>query len=1362
VSIPTGEVESIEEEARRLRRRTEEYQREQQRGRRRLAAVPPPPTPAPAPTAAPTPDVLTRATIEPPAAPPPLLERQARAYTGQEQPETTLARSLALYRRVMPNVERMQAQAGQVRTALDVQNAQRKAVEAASMGGKGKMPGVPLAQLPRAPAEEAAVARGELGGTPTGPSIVKLGLSVVGTELLTTAVAALVLKFPTLAAFMGEGYLEQKGIIPGKPVTRVTELAAGSMSSNLQEWDVPKNVADFVAQSVVWMSVGKAPEAGMQRDLLAAFQGLSKEDVGKAIGALRKPVLEGERGALGREGALPHWGKLVQQFPETGQADAESLARTLQQRFPDRKFEAKFNPAKGDEGASWSVNDLTAGAKNVELAAAEVPALGREGAVPPVRPPVEPPPPTEGLPPAAPLDDSSRTLDYFLGAPKSEKAQRTLIRRYEGQVGEELAEADVAIGQLRAQANAAGLKFSNKPTQDVPAIMEVLDYPGSVDEAIAAVGLSDDEAALARGLRAALDKETALLKRDVPDFSFREFYYPHELVKAEKPRMPHEFRGTPVGAKPGFTRQRKLQGTLAEILEERPDLAIRSDDPIAVVARRLHQGALYRQQFVLINQMKRVGLAIRQSELPEGVSGWRTPKEVVAFNSRPISGKPGVYTEPWVVPRELAGAIEDNFGRSAFTSNIPLNALRQTVAGLRFVKTFGGLFQHFDYAIRTLGSATKYRDLRMVATIPKAFYRGFFPGAHAKWLEWEMTSSDVGAVARRALLSHGINTQAGLSFMGREYEAIAKEFFVYRTPLVGRALKAFGSGTYVNAHREYMLDIGERLIGYYQRAGMTLDEAAAKVALAMNERFSSLPAWQSVLRNPTTRDVMRTALFSMAEQESWVRMPLRQKAFLMSVLLDVIGLSNMINLMTTGKPLPLSAYVPFVRNPESPTGIDYNVRFLRPELPWRGPDGRKQYLDLLGQADTPMRMLLSPVMAAETRLGQVPSIAKQLIAGKSTFGEQPLDDWRDIGMFLAEQVSPIPAAGFWSEYQRIGLRGAVIQGMGLNVSAEKLRDLRNRTATEETGKPYDEFTRQEQKDWRNKHPEQFATSSELPEGTPIQQAVALTEERTERVRALGVQLENGEITGTQYAADHGDIVQEIATRRAEIPPQNFKPETDEEKALDIYYRKLDKARTDSPTKLLDSEDFDAAEQAVMEELGEKGLAALETAMAASGDRNEVVFYADRKIVNESGFRDIADLIWQEEAKKRGLSSATMTFHEVTDAVADSLLDQGIEPTATQINREMIDRGWKPVLDAIDKARIQSRINHPDIEARCLRWGINGMTTARSEESMNLFQQMTGRQIKPAATGLFKFRDGKVIENLGTWCENHEHEVCNLI
>jgi hypothetical protein len=935
-----------------------------------------------------------------------------------------------------------------------------------------------------------------------------------------------------------------------------------------------------------------------------------------------------------------------------------------------------------------------------------------------------------------------------------------LIRRYEGQVTEELGVWDARISDLQTQSSSLGLRFSDKPTREVPSIMQALDYEGPLEEGIAAAGLSAEEATLMRGLRQLLDTETALLKRDVPNFSLREFYWPHELTKP--PKGIRVFRGRPVGAKPGFTRQRRLQGTLTDILEERPDLALYSGDPIAVVNRRLLQGALYRQQFVLTNQMKRVGLAVRRSQLPEGVSGWRTPKDVVSFNSRPVPGKPDVFTEPWVVPDELASAIEDNFGRSAFVSNVPLNTLRQTVAGLRFVKTFGGLFQHIDYAMRTLASATKYRDVRMVGVIPKAFADGFVPDLHAKLLRWEMTSADPDAVIIRALLSHGLNVQAGLAFMGREYEALAKEFFVYRTPIIGRALKAFGSGTFVNAHGRYMKDVGKFIVQGEMRNGLSLDEAAAKVALDMNERFSSLPAWQSVLRNPTTRDAVRTGLFSMAEQESWIRMPLRQKAFLITILGNTIALSNMISLMTTGKLLPPEAYVPFVRNPESPTGIDYNVRFLRPQLPWRGPDGRRQYLDLLGQADTPLRMALSPKMGAVTRLGQVPSIGGQLIAGTSTFGGQQLETPLDIGLFLAEQVSPIPAAGFWSEYQRIGLRGAVIQGVGLNVSAETLHNLRNRTATEEAGKTYEEMTRQEKKDWRNKHPEQFATSSELPEGSPMQQAVALTEERNQRIAALGVQYENGEITGAQYATRRGDILQEIAAKRSEIPPQEYQPKTDEEKALDTYYRTLDDRRTASPTKLLDSEDFDAAEQAVIDELGETGRQTLEVALAASGDRVEKDYLIDRHLNTEAGWWDISDLIWQQEAKKRGLASADMTYREVLDAAADALYESGIEPTATQVERAMRDRGWGDMLDAITAGRIQARINHPDLDARLLRWGTNGVTTARSEEAMELFRRATGRDIRPASTGFFKFKDDHVVDGLGSWCEGHDHEVCRLL
>ena len=978
---------------------------------------------------------------------------------------------------------------------------------------------------------------------------------------------------------------------------------------------------------------------------------------------------------------------------------------------------------------------------------------------------VEPPP--EAMSPLAPLDDSSQTLVYFLGAPKSEKAQRTLIRRYEGQVTAELDSYSTEIARLRSQAAASGLEFTAGPTRDVHPIIQALDYEGPLDDALRALELTPQEEALARELRRVMDAETALLKRDVPNFTFREFYWPHEIGVPAKPSR--VFRGRPIGAKPGFTRARRLQGTITDIFAERPDLTLKTGDPMSILERRLYQGTLYRQQFVLLSEMKRVGLAVRRSQLPTGEVGWRTPKEVAAFNPRPIPGKPDIFTEPWVVPDELASALEDNFGRSLFGGNIPLGTLRNAVAGLKFVKTFGGLFQHVDYSMRALASASRYRDTRMIATIPKAFGRGFVPGLDAKMRAWETASGAAAAVRRRALLKHGINVQAGLAFMGREYEQFAKEFFVYRTPFIGRSLKAFGSATFTNAHREYMLDIGEKLIEGYQRAGMLLDEAAAKVALDMNERFSSLPAWQSILRNPTTRDVMRTAFFSMAEQESWIRMPARQKAFFAAILVNTVALSNMVHLMTTGKLLPPDAYVPFVKNPESPTGFSYNVRFLRPELPWNGPDGRKQYLDLLGQADTPLRIIGDPAMAAAARAGQLPSISGQILAGESAFGEKPLptipssvEELGEIGAFIAEQISPIPAAGFWGEQQRIGWTGAIVQVTGLNVSAERLRDLRNRTAEEESGKTYDDMNRQEKMEYRGKHPDHFVTSSELPEGTPERQAIALSEERTQRIEALGVQLENGEINGPEYREGRSTILQEIAARRSEIPPSAYKPRTEEEKALDVYYRALEERRAASPTQLLAGEDFDAAERAVIDELGEAGQKALTSALTASADRVEKQYLADRQVVDESRWWEVQDLIWQAAAKERGLPSATMSYRDVIDAVETALLDSGIEPTATLVEGAMRDRGWGPVLDGMADARIRLRVNHPDIDARLARWQFSGVTSVRSEDAIRDFRMLTGRDIRPTATGPFKFSDGRVVDGLGNWCDVHDHEVCRLL
>jgi len=823
----------------------------------------------------------------------------------------------------------------------------------------------------------------------------------------------------------------------------------------------------------------------------------------EAVPSLRMGALVPEEAAQAAMPEVPRWGKLVQQFPETGQADAESLARTLQQRYRDRQFEVEFVAAHGDEPATWLVNDLTAGAKNLELIAREkqaAQAMGREGpeaaadarvaipeapAVKPLTPaeelararvrPVagaEMAVPEEAMTPPAPVTTADEVLDYWASAPKSEKAQRTVVREYSGRVNADLDSLDQTVRQMQEQANASGLKFAPGPTRDIPGVVLALDYEGPLDDALRLLQLSPEEEALARGLRGIMDQETALLRQAVPDFSFREYYWPHEFVRAPVRPTSRLFRGRPVGLKPGFTKTRKLEGTLADIIYEKPDLALYTGDPIAMAQRRIYQGILYRQQRVMIDNLKSRNL-LRPASSLEDLAGWRTPKGVVGMGGK----------DRLVVPDEIAKALEDHFGISAFSSNVPLNVLRQSVAALKFVKTFGGLFQHFDYSMRVLATATKARDVSMVATIPKAFGRGFIPGLDAKMRRWDLANP-----VRQALIKHGINTQAGLQFIGPEYAAMAKEFFLYRIPFVGRMLKAFGSGTFVNAHREYMLDIGEKLVKSHMKGGMSLDDAAVKVALDMNERFSSLPAWQSVLRNPTTRDVVRTGLFSMAEQESWIRMPFRQKAFFGAILINTIALSNMVNLLVTGKPLPLSSYIPFAPKegridpvtgkPRPPQeylpfmGGGYNTAFLRPELPFKGPQGRTEYLDLLGQADTPLRMIGDPKFALASRLGQIPSVGGQIIAGEEAFGGETLQTPAQVGTFLAEQVSPIPAAGFWGEQQRIGIPGAIIQALGLNVSPQRLGELRNAVSRREfNGKEFRQLTPEEAQQFYLNHPE---------------------------------------------------------------------------------------------------------------------------------------------------------------------------------------------------------------------------------------------------------------------------------------------------
>ena len=207
---------------------------------------------------------------------------------------------------------------------------------------------------------------------------------------------------------------------------------------------------------------------------------------------------------------------------------------------------------------------------------------------------------------------------------------------------------------------------------------------------------------------------------------------------------------------------------------------------------------------------------------------------------------------------------------------------------------------------------------------------------------------------------------------------------------------------------------------------------------------------------------------------------------------------------------------------------------------------------------------------------------------------------------------------------------------------------------------------------------------------------------------------------------------------------------------------MDERRAASATGLLASEDFDAADRAVLEELGETGQKALISALTASGDRVEKQYLMGRQVVTDSHWWEVQDMIWQAAAKERGVASADMTYQEVIDSVENSLIQSGIEPTPSLVERTLRDRGWGPTLDAMETARVQLRVNHPDVDAQLLRWRFSGVTTVRSEAAVEEFRRLTGRDAKPAATGLFRFSDGRVVDGLGGWCDMNDHEVCRLL
>lgn len=617
-------------------------------------------------------------------------------------------------------------------------------------------------------------------------------------------------------------------------------------------------------------------------------------------------------------------------------------------------------------------------------------------------------------------------------------------------------------------------------------------------------------------LRAALDDEMATMLEVDPNFRSQalEDYFPHLFKKVEAdPRV--NVGGRPRGSttRPGFTFSRRQEGSFSDVLARRPDLEPVVKNPVDMVWLRISEGVKYRAAIRMRDRLEGAGLAVPKSQAPDD---WVVPDAAIFRGNNRISLKNLEGTTPEemairmreraadleakagaldvsdldlvggrTVREDLAVAPEhakffnDYFSKSWFSKNPIANAARTGVASAKMLKVFGGLFQHFDYTTRQMagvGMDIPGLNARGIKATGRAWARGFVPSLDAK-----MAKMDLADPVRRRLIQEGLQLEGGLDIVEREFRDLMTEpGFLARSGVteniaakrVKGAVDFISSGAYLKAHREHIMSYAEQLTKNHMKAGDTLEIAAAKAIRQANENFSSLPRWQSIFHDATTRDAMRTALFSPNEAESWVRNffrpftgPNRLQAarFYAGIIGTTAMWANILHFIAEGEPLPLDRYNPVSDSGSMGMPIGYNTRFLRPNAPWKGPLGQDNYIDILGQADTPVRWALDPVFGTQSRLGQLPRLAVDtapLLTGQQVrnFSGEPITGVEEGALYAAEQVAPLPAQAFMSERGKLGDVGSGVQAAGINISSQPLNEYLRQRYEEITGQKWNNDT----------------------------------------------------------------------------------------------------------------------------------------------------------------------------------------------------------------------------------------------------------------------------------------------------------------
>ena len=596
----------------------------------------------------------------------------------------------------------------------------------------------------------------------------------------------------------------------------------------------------------------------------------------------------------------------------------------------------------------------------------------------------------------------------------------------------------------------AGLDVVRRSDRQPDEIVELMEGMWGDETARGKVGgLRPEAQEAAQSVYDQFDDAGARLKAVDPDFEPKMMpdYMPH-LFKVVKPGQAGK-RGFQLS--PGFKKARELKGGLAEILEARPDLDLVTWDPVDYAKRAVLAVDTHIASLEAVRALKAKGLIVKGAK-----EGWRTP-DIGAF-------KGGQKLQGWTAEPKVAQVLEQMFGPDAFDQHGALKLAKTTRETLFRAKVFGGAFQLVDYTFRSvlglgLSEFARLRPggaVRAWASPLKAVARFAVPGLDRRMTRLANKNPKMRALYKYDLAA-GVDPSIGDQAI-RGAGSIVPETIAGRQIPGARGLQQtidfMGGGAYEKFHTEILEQAGLVNLEKNLAKGMSLDDAAKAAVEETNVFFSSVPNWQSAIKSRTGRTALKFPFFATGELEGLFRMPFQAPAGFAGIIGGTVIMAEMLNKMFTGKWLSADQLNPYTVRGDDDTlkgklpvvgGGGFNPKFLRPELPWKGKDGRPLYLDLLGQADTVFRFALDPQFAVETRLGQALTIPRDVTAvlhgDAPPFGEK-VESPADAARFVAQELGPISASALsGTESRRIGTLAAGVQAGGLNVLAAPFADV---------------------------------------------------------------------------------------------------------------------------------------------------------------------------------------------------------------------------------------------------------------------------------------------------------------------------------